>query len=330
MTDQQGSGATDPVMNIATGFMASKYLFVAVELGLFEHLLGKPLDLEALAARTGAPARTVRVVADALVGLGLLTRGPEGYGNTPAAQAHLARSGPGDLRPVLRLFDRISYRDWAELGRAVRTGEPTRATLTSEDQSVLSEGVEALTGPAAAALATAYDFASHRRLLDLGGGTGSFLSAVLRRHPHLSGTLIDMPGVAALARDRLARAGLSARASVVAGDILTGDLPAGHDAVLIANVLHLMGPARNRQLLRRVRRSVGEEARLLLVDFFTDPTHTQPALATLLAGTFLTGYGEGDVYSENEVTEWLADTGWRKVAIEMLAGPARLIVATTV
>ena len=71
-------------------------------------------------------------------------------------------------------------------------------------------------------------------------------------------------------------------------------------------------------------------ARLLLVDFFTDPTHTQPALATLLAGSFLTGYGEGDVYSENEVTEWLADTGWRKVAIEMLAGPARLIVATTV
>ena len=194
---------------------------------------------------------------------------------------------------------------------------------------MVSTGVEALTGPAAAALATAYDFSSHRRLLDLGGGTGSFLSAVLRRHPHLSGTLIDMPEVAALARDRLAGAGLSARASVVEGDILTGDLPAGHDAVLIANGPHLMGPTRNRQLLRRVHERVGEGARLLLVDFFTDPTHTQPALATLMAGTFLTGYGEGDVYSEDEVTEWLAETGWRKVAIAMLAGPARLIVAAT-
>ena len=74
------------------------------------------------AARSRAPARTVRVVADALVGLGVLARGPERYGNSPAAQARLATPDPDDLRPVLRLFDRISYRDWGELGRAVRTG----------------------------------------------------------------------------------------------------------------------------------------------------------------------------------------------------------------
>ncbi|HKO90665.1 MAG TPA: hypothetical protein VJU61_05910, partial [Polyangiaceae bacterium] len=97
----------------------------------------------------------------------------------------------------------------------------------------------------------------------------------------------------------------------------------------VANVLHLMGPVRNRHLLRRVRQRIDEGGRLLLVDFFTDPTHTRPAFAALMAGSFLTGYGEGDVYSEAEVSGWLEETGWRNLGSQVLAGPASLLIATT-
>jgi len=90
-----------------------------------------------------------------------------------------------------------------------------------------------------------------------------------------------------------------------------------------------MGPARNRLLLKRVRERIVESGRLLLVDFFTDPTHTRPTFAALMAGTFLTGYGEGDVYSEAEVTGWLEETGWRSLGSQVLAGPASLLIAVT-
>lgn len=320
-------GAVEAVMRIAAGFMASKHLFVGSELGLFEHLADGPLELEALAGRAGAPVRTVRIVADALVALGLLEREAERYRNAPAAAALLAGRGGSDLRPVLRLFDRITYAAWMGLARAVRTGEAVRAQIEPGDQQVLSEGIEALTEPAAAALPVRYDFEAHQRLLDLGGGTGSFLRAVLRHHAHLSGTLVDVPAVVALARERLAAAGLADRAEVVGSDIFVDDFPPAHDAVLVANVLHLMGPARNRLLLKRVREQIAESGRLLLVDFFTDPTHTRPAFAALMAGTFLTGYGEGDVYSEAEVTEWLETTGWRSLGSRVLAGPASLLIA---
>ena len=104
--------AADAVMLCATGFMASKHLFVAGELGVFEHLADGPLELPALAAKTGAPARTVRIVVDAMVALGLIERDGWQYQNAAAAQALLTGRGSRDLRPVLRLFDRILYPSW--------------------------------------------------------------------------------------------------------------------------------------------------------------------------------------------------------------------------
>ena len=322
--DHDGTAA---VMQTASAFMASKHLFVAGELGLFQHLANGPLDLAALAAKAGAPARTIRIIADAVVSLGFIERQGAHYRNTPVAQALLTGQGSRDLRPLLRMFDRITYPSWMELIRSVRTGQPTRAALDAENQRVLSEGIEAITQPAADALPHRYDFSQHRRLLDLGGGTGSFLCSVLQHHPHLAGTLVDIPAVTELARQRVRRAGLTERAAIVAGDILASELPGGHDVMLIANVVHLMGPDRNKMLFEHARNSIVEGGRLLLVDFFTDPTHTVPLFAALMAGTFLLGFGEGDVYSGDEVAEWLEGTGWRSLGSQTLAGDAKLLVA---
>jgi hypothetical protein len=75
-------------------------------------------------------------------------------------------------------------------------------------------------------------------------------------------------------------------------------IPDGHDAVLLANVNHLLSPEHNIELLGRIRKGVPDGARLLLVDTWTDPMHTQPLVPVLMASTFLSG--EGDVYSEAE------------------------------
>ncbi len=73
--------------------------------------------------------------------------------------------------------------------------------------------------------------------------------------------------------------------------------------------------------------SAAPGARLLLVDFWTDPTHTQPSFAAIMAGQFLMSGGEGDVYSEDEIRDMLAAAGWVMSARRPLTGPASLIVA---
>jgi hypothetical protein len=108
------------------GFMAAKHLFVANAIGIFEKLEGAPATLDELAAKCAVPRRTLRISADAMVSLDLLEREGERYRKSAAAAAFLAgRAGP-DLRPAMRLLDRISYPTWIKLEDAVRHGEGQR------------------------------------------------------------------------------------------------------------------------------------------------------------------------------------------------------------
>jgi SAM-dependent methyltransferase len=318
----------DPIFQIASGFMAAKHLFIANEVGLFDQLADGPATLEDLAQRTGITGRRLRILADAMVALGLLERTDDQYRNGPVAATFLSGTGPADLRPFLRFWDRLSYPTWTKFETAVRTGQgQSTLHLPEEEQRIFSEGVEAIQAGPAQAFPATYDFSRHRRVLDIGGGTGSWLSAIVRRYPDLQATLFELPAAATLARQHLASDLATRQVEVVAGDFFADPLPEGHDAVLIANVVHLFSPEHNRDLLRRTRRVVPNGARLLLVDFWTDPTHTQPPFAALMAGEFLVITGEGDVYSAEDVGGWLRETGWRPVEHQPVAGPISVIVA---
>jgi ubiquinone/menaquinone biosynthesis C-methylase UbiE len=319
----------DLIFQVANGFMAAKHLFVANEVGLFVALAASPATLDDVAQRTGIPRRTLRILADAMVALGFLERQGDQYQNTVVSSTFLSGQTPTDLRPALRYWDHLNYQRWTQLEAVVRTEQAVfgEFAFTPEEQQLYTEGVEAITAGTARALAMTYEFARHRRVLDLGGGTGSFLLAVLRQHHQVEATLFDVPAVAALARQRLAGSPVATRLRIVKGDFFTDPLPNDHDAILIANVLHNFLPGRNRALLERVGTFAPAGARLLLVDFWTDPTHTQPLMAALMAGAFLLVTGEGDVYSAEEVHDWLQATGWRMLERKPLAGPTSLIVA---
>jgi len=319
----------DPIFQVATGFMASKHLLVANEIGLFTALADGPATLEQIAERTGTPVRTTRILADAMVALGFVEREGDSYRNGALAAAFLSGRGPVNVGPMLRFMNAISYPQWVRLEDAVRTGAAVSQTFDEERQTIFSEGVEAFSGGAARALPEAYDFSRHRRLLDVGGGTASFLLAALSAHPHLQGTLFELPEVAAIAARKLAATPVADRVAVVAGDARDDELPHGHDVVLLAHVIHSCLPEEAVELARRIRAVVEPGARFILVDFWTDPTHSQPVPAALMAGEFLTMVG-GDVYSEQEMNGWLAEAGWRAIERIPLAGPQSAILAEAV
>jgi SAM-dependent methyltransferase len=316
----------EEIMRLASGFMAAKHLFAASELGVFEALADSPANLDALAARIGLTRRAARISADAMVALGLLERDAERYRNGPAAARFLAGQTPADLRPLLRFWDQISYPTWESLAEALGSGPATEVfDLDDDQQAIVSAGIEAVLAGPAQALATTVDLSARERLLDVGGGTGSWTIAAVRHNPHLRATVLDLPVVAELAKARVADAGLSDRIEVVAGDAMHADLPPGHDVFLVANLVHYWSPEANIGLLERVRRAGETGALLLLADFWTDPTHTQPVHAALMAGEFAVHLRDGD-----EVRAWLPQAGWRFVDHRPLAGPQSVVVARAV
>jgi hypothetical protein len=319
----------DLVFQTATGFMMSKHLFAANDLGLFEKLADRPLSLDELARDLGIPSRTARITADAMVALGFVEKRDNRYKNSPVSQTFLSGKTPADLRPFLRFWNHISYPQWQHLEEALRTNRGVRGDLDPDQQRIFSEGVAAITAGPAHAMAEKYDFARHRKVLDLGGGVGEFLVPILDRYPQLEGTLFELPPVAEVAKDALATSPVGSRIEIVTGDLFEDPLPEGHDALILAHVVHYFDPARNLQLLSGIRERVSAGARLLIVDFWTNPQHTEPLFAVLMAGEFLTNVG-GDVFSEEEGKGWLRESGWEYVQTIPLEGPNSLIVGEAI
>jgi SAM-dependent methyltransferase len=319
----------DLIFQLAQGFMASKHLFAASELGLFEALGEGPTDLAGLAARTGLLPRTARISADAMVALGLLERHGDRYANAPVAAAFLSGATAADFRPLLKFWDKVSYPAWTDLAGALGRGRPAHEIFEIDDElvPVMSAGIEAATAGACRALPGVAGLPPASRLLDIGGGTGSWAIALAEADHELTATVFELAEVAAVAEQRLHTSDVSARIDVLAGELLTGDLPSGYNAFLVANVVHYFTPETNRAILRKIRAAAEPGARLLLADFWTDTTHTQPVPAALMAGEFAIHINDGDVYSVDEAAAWLAHTGWQFTGHLPLAGPITLVTA---
>lgn len=310
------------IFQVSRGFALAKALFVASEAGVFA-AAGDGATLTEIATRTGLPERSARRICELLVSGGLLVREDGSFRNTPDAEVFLAGRGPADLRPMLRYFDLVSYPGWIEAARAYRTGEGVYPPMTPTQVEAYESGVAAVTAAAAVALAESYDFTVHKRVLDVGGGLGTFLLPILARVPHLTGVLVDLPEVAELAARKLAA---EDRIEVVGADALTDPLPTGCDVIVVANLVHLLPPARILTLLARLREIAEPGGRLLLADWWRDPDDPHPDSVSG-ASEFLMISG-GDTYEPGEAAAWLAETGWRPLGLHEVLPPQSLIVAT--
>lgn len=303
----------DAIFQVAYGFTAAKTLLACSELGMFEKLADTALSADELAGRMGVPERSATLLANAMVALGFVELADGRYRNSPVAEKFLSGTTPFDLRPMLRFMNQVTYPQWGQLEEAARTGEQSTVEFPRE---VFASGMDAITAGTAAALASAYDFTPHHRVLDIGGGTGGFLSAVVRQHPHLRGTLFKSLGNT--------RPGID----VVPGDYRIDPLPTGYDAVIVENVAHDLSPGGFVKVLERIHTASEPGTALLLVDYWTDPTHTQPTFAALNGAQLLLSSEAGRLHAAEEVTGWLRDSGWTFERHVPLNGPTSLIVAT--
>jgi SAM-dependent methyltransferase len=216
---------------------------------------------------------------------------------------------------------------WQGLAGSVRNdGEKdTILDFSQEDQAIFSAGVEAASAGGAMALASSYDFGRHRGLLDIGGGTGSFLKIIGRQYPHLELTLFELPKTAAFARSRFTPND-AARIKIVEGDVLNRELlPTGFDALLLSHVIHCFNVDENRVVLEAAYDAASAGGRLLIVEFFLEDTKTAPVACTLMSAEFLMNT-RGIAYSMTEVRHLAEQLGWRFVEHRALAGPVSLMV----
>ena len=308
------------IIDLYCGYMISQTLFAAVEVGLFAAAGPEPATPAELAERCAIPERSARAMADLLADAGLLERQGAAFRTAPDAEAFLTGRGPADLRPMARYWQTVSYPAWVDATEAFRTRRGVRPELDKAQTEAYESTVALVTAETAADLVGTYDFGRHRRLLDVGGGYGTFARPILAAYDNLTATLIDLPEVAATVAGQAVP-----RLTAVGADIFETPLPEGHDVILVANLVHLLPPDWIADLFRRLREAASPGTTLLLVDWWRTDLAPHPS-ARFGAGEFLIISG-GDLYQVDEVAGWLAETGWRHTGLTALPPPSGVIEA---
>ncbi|MGH2354048.1 MAG: methyltransferase [Chloroflexota bacterium] len=302
------------------GYRSTQMLFAAAQLGIADRLADGPLQSRALAGMVGADEAALRRLLRGLVNVGVLTEDAGGrFGLTPVGAA-LRTDVPGSQHAWAIWEGGMSYQAWGALLYSVQTGRaafdhvfgrPFFAHFAAHPEA--GDGFNRAMAGYSAAIATAvaqgYDFSPFRTVVDVGGGHGTLLAAVLRAYPHLTGVHSDLPSVAAGAEPWLAAAGVAGRCRIVSGDFFAA-VPGGGDVYLLGHIVHDWDDAQAVRILRNCRTAMAGHGRLLIVEKHMPEPMTEGAVppGTDVNMLVLTG---GRERTDAEYRALLAAAGWR-------------------
>ncbi|PWG15822.1 methyltransferase [Salibaculum griseiflavum] len=261
------------IFDIMQGFVASQVLVALVEEGVLQDLLDGSGEPAELAAQRGVATDRIRTLLQAGAALGLLVQRRDGrFGLARRGAAILGVPGLTDMIRHNAAF----YRDMADPSALLRSEGGTELariwpyvsgsgdTISTAEAARYSELMARSQELVAEDTLRAVRLKGVRTLLDVGGGSGVFLAAALRRDRGLRGMLLDLPEVITQAEDRLRRNGLSGRVGLHPGSFRDGALPEGADAISLIRVLYDHDDATVRELLSKSHDALPPGGRLII------------------------------------------------------------------
>jgi hypothetical protein len=323
------------ILQLATGYWISRTLYVVTQLGIADLLKDGPKTAEELATATrnnpDALFRVMRVLA--VVGV-FAEAGPRRFALTPLSES-LRSDVPGSVRAqVLSLVGDLHWTVYKDLGYSVQTGQPAFDHVFGqnaweymsehpEESLLVQQQFAAFTAAASLAIAEAYDFSAFPTIMDVGGGNGTLLAAILKKHLRPRGILFDLPYAIEHAR----AAGLlpAGRGELMAGDFLES-IPAGADAYVFKNIIHDWPDDKARAILKVCRRAMSGSNKLLLVEALITPGGGPAVLADI---EMLVIHGSRE-RTEEDFRQLLASAGFRLDRIVPTKSPSSIIESAPV
>ncbi len=273
MAKDEGESPQERLVRLASGYRITQALYVAAKLAIPDRLAGGPRDAESLAREVGAnPDRLFRVLR-ALASFGVFTVDAERrFGLTPVSDC-LRSEGPGSRASFAIFQGEEPYRAFGELLHTVMTGETAFVRVYGtghfdyladhpEASATFHRTMSALLGELGDPL-EGCDLHDRRVVVDVGGGRGALLAAVLLHHPALHGILFDLPMAVADAPALLEACGVKNRSEIRTGSAFDS-IPSGGDVYVMSRILHDWSDEKALQLLGNCRTAIPDDGLLIL------------------------------------------------------------------
>lgn len=311
------------MQSLINGYRVTQLLYAAVKLGIADVLAGGPQAVEELAATTGAQSDALYRALRALASLGVFREAPaRHFVLTPLAEL-LRTDHPHSLCATVLFQGEDAYRAWGDLLYSLRTGATAfdhafgmphfdYLAQHADASAVFNRTMSENTARSVTAIVSAYAFPASGVVVDVGGGHGAFLAAVLQAHPELRGVLFDQPHVVAGAVPTLEAAGVLERCTRVEGDFFTPPLPAG-DLYLLRQIIHDWDDARSSAILRHCAEAMAQSGKVLVIEALIPPGN-DPSPVKLLDLQMLVMTG-GRQRTEEEYRQLYAGAGLRLLRI---------------
>ncbi len=326
-TPPQGAAPPNPssIVRLSTAYWESQTLLTANRLRLFDVFAEGARSADEVAASLKLDTRSTVLFLRALVALGFLQEQSGRFENSPVSAAFLVSRSPAFMGNVIRYSDQL-YGTWGKLEESLHSGRPAlpAETYLGDDPARTRGFVQAMHERAqgiARALVSILDLHDRRAMLDVGGGPGTYSVLLTQRFPGLRSEVLELPGVAAVARELVAAAGASDRVTLRDGDYHSAAFGTGKDVVLMSGMFHRETEHACRDLIRRAADCLIPGGMLVVSDVFADEGGTHPPFAAMFGLNMMLTAPDGGVHADSDVKQWMADAGFTELRTAALPPP---------
>ncbi|MGC3945791.1 MAG: methyltransferase [Chryseolinea sp.] len=331
------------IMETGTAFLGSKTLLSAVRLGLFTTLAGnKSLSAKEIQKKLSLHDRAVYDFLDGLVALGFLNR--EGlletarYSNTAETELFLDKNKPQYIGGMFEMSNDRLYRFWADLDEALITGQPQNEIKHSgkpifeelyADQNKLKQFINAMSGISTGnfiALAQKFDFSRYKTLVDIGGAAGVLSVQVALHHDNIRCTSLDLPPVAPVANEYIAKHGVSDRVKTGNVDFFKDEFPKA-EVITMGMILHDWDLANKKMLIQKAYNALPEGGAFIVIESLIDDDRRTNAFGLMMSLNMMIEFGVAFDYTGADFAKWTKEIGFSRVEVIHLAGPSSAAVA---
>ena len=314
------------LLQLSGGYWSACALHAGVQLDLFTPLAERPYTASELAERLSCDSRGLAMLLVALAALGLLEKQGEAFSASPFAADFLSRTSPNYLGYIIRHHHQLMA-GWARLDESVQSGRPIRERVSHGDDAESRESFEMgmfnLAMQLAPRIVSQLDLTGRRRLLDLGGGPGTYAIHFCQQNPDLTAVVYDLPSTRPFAEKTIARFGLADRIAFADGDFIAQGIEGRFEVAWLSHILHSEDGAGCAVILEKAMASLEPGGLILVQEFILDDTKDGPLFPALFSLNMLLGTPVGRSYSQGELTEMLSKAGAcdvRRLPIELPNG----------
>ena len=319
------------LLEMLYAYQGSAILMGSHELGIYEVLADGPLNTQEIASALGSAPRSTMLLVNACVALGLLHKMGDEYANSPLAAEFLVPGKPGYLGRVVTKEQEF-YQPWGQVSQAVREDKAQLPPMTArleQNPDTARNFLLALHDLGllnATALPDYVDLTGHKKLLDVGGGVGTFSILLAERNPELRAVVMDLPQVRELAEQTIASCSLGDRIEFQGGDYIALSLGEGYDVVLLSNILHDNTEESCRQLLAKSYRALVEGGLVVINEFLLNQDGASPTVGAIFSLLMMLENQGAAEYPVEQIKGWLLEAGFVDPEAHQLPDPSPMVV----